>query len=251
MLVATNKYEIDQEGGTINVEIKSNLDYQIEIDKNCKSWISEITTRALTTYTHSFKIEANENEDKREGKIYVKSGDKVETIKVYQAEKSILILSQNEYEVSEMGETISVDIRSNVDYGIEMPNVDWISELSTRSASSHTLKFVVSPNETTSSRTAEIVFYDKNSDLQETLTVIQAESSATANEIIFASTVFKVQRTDGGVTIHSDKMIDLSIYDMNGLLLIRKRINGSEQISLPKGFYILSAENQNQKLIIK
>ena len=251
LLVTTNKYEMAQEGGTINVEVKANVDYQIEIDENCKSWISEITTRALTTYTHSFKIAANENEDKREGKIYVKSGDKVETIKVYQAEKSILILSQNEYEVSEMGETISVDIRSNVDYGIEMPNVDWISELSTRSASSHTLKFVVSPNETTDVRTAEIVFYDKNSDLQETLTVVQAGNSATANEIVFASTVFNVQGTDGGVIIHSDKMIDLSIYDMNGLLLIRKRINGSEQISLPKGFYILSADNQNQKLIIK
>ena len=74
---------------------------------------------------------------------------------------------------------------------------------------------------------------------------------ATSNENISVPTVFKVQGTDGGVTIHSDKLIDLSIYNINGQLVKKSRIHGSEQISLPKGFYILSAENQNQKLIIK
>ena len=80
---------------------------------------------------------------------------------------------------------------------------------------------------------------------------IQEIDIATSNENISVPTVFNVQRTDGGVTIHSDKLIDLSIYNINGQLVKKSRIHGSEQISLPKGFYILSAENQSEKLIIK
>lgn len=179
LLVTSTKFEVSQEGGTIEVEVKANINYELQIAETAKGWISETKSRALTTKKHAFTVAANEEYEKREGEIYIKSGDKVETVKVYQAGGAILVLSKNEVNVSDKGETISVDIKSNIEYGIQMPDVDWINNVdNSRAASSHTLKYVVAPNESYDSRTAEIIFYDKNSSLKDTLKVVQAQKDA-------------------------------------------------------------------------
>ena len=179
LLVTTNKYEVAQEGGKIEVEVKANINYELAISETAKDWITESKSRALTTHKHTFEIALNEESEKREGEITFKSGDKVETVKVYQAGGAIILLSQNEYTVNDAGETISVDIKSNVEYGVQMPDVDWIAdEVSSRGMSSHTLKYVISPNEGYDARSAEIIFYDKNSELKDTLKVIQAQKDA-------------------------------------------------------------------------
>ena len=197
LLVTTTKYEVAQEGGQIEIEVKANIDYKMEISEEAKDWIKESSSRALTTSKHKLDIAMNENAEKREGEITFKSGDKVETVKVYQAGGAILLLSQNEYTVSDAGDTISVDIKSNIDFGIQMPDVDWISdEASSRGMSSHTLKYIVSANETYDSRSAKIVFYDKNSDLKDTLKVVQAQKDAIIvanNEYIFTASGGKLK----------------------------------------------------------
>ena len=181
LLVTTAKYEVAQEGGQIEVEVKANIEYQLEISETAKDWITETKSksRSLTTYKHQFEVALNEDTEKREGEIVFKSGDKVETVTVYQAGGAIILLSQNEYTVSDAGETISVDVKSNVEYGVQMPDVDWITdEASSRGMSSHTLKYVIAANDGYDSRSAEIIFYDKNSDLKDTLRVIQAQKDA-------------------------------------------------------------------------
>ena len=181
LLITTDKYEVAQDGATIEVEVKANIDYQVAISETAKSWISEVQSksRALTTHKHSFTIAASEDTEKREGEITFKSGDKVETVKVYQAGGPIVLLTKNEYTVSDQGETISVDLKSNVEFSVKMPEVDWITEENaSRAMSSHTLKYVISPNEDYDSRSAEIVFYDKNSNATDTLKVIQAQKDA-------------------------------------------------------------------------
>ena len=179
LLVTTNKYELSQEGGKIEVEVKANIEYQMEISETAKSWITEASSRALTAHKHSLNIAANEEVEKREGEIYFKSGNKVETVKVYQAGGAIILLTQDEYIVSDAGEMIAVDIKSNIEFGVQMPDVDWITdEASSRGMSSHTLNYYIAPNEGYDSRSAEIIFFDKNSDLKDTLTVIQAQKDA-------------------------------------------------------------------------
>ena len=174
LLVTTDKYEVGQEGGTIDIEVKSNIDYKMEISEAAKDWIKESSSRGLTTYKHTLNISASEESEKREGEIYFKSGDKVETVKVYQAGGAIILLSQNEFNVSDKGGTISVDIKSNIDFDVQMPDVDWIvDESSSRGLSSHTLKYTIAANENNKSREAEIVFFDKNSELKETLVIKQ------------------------------------------------------------------------------
>ena len=174
LLVSTDKYEITQEGGTIEIEVKANINYQMNISEEAKEWITESESRALTAYKHTLKIAMNEETEKREGKIYFKSGDRLETVTVYQTGGAILLLSQNEFNVSDKGDTISVDIKSNVEFGIQMPDVDWIiDEASSRGLSSHTLKYVIKTNENHKPREAKIVFFDKKSNIKDTLSINQ------------------------------------------------------------------------------
>ena len=207
-LVTSNKCEVEQAGGTIEVEVKANINYQLELSEAAKSWITPVATRGLTAKKHAFTVASNEELEKREGEIYVKSGDKVETIKVYQAGGPLLLLSKNEYTVSDKGEVISVDIKSNIEFGIIMPEVDWIRDAeATRGASSHTRNFVVEPNEEYDARSSVIVFYDKNSDLKDTLTVKQAQKDA----IVLSQKEYVVQYEGGSLNVKLATNVDFEI----------------------------------------
>ena len=237
LLVTTNKYEVAQEGGQIEIEVKANIDYQMEISETAESWITEASSRALTTYKHTFDIALNEDAEKREGEITFKSGDKVETVKVYQAGGALILLSQNEYTVNDTGETISVDIKSNVEYGVQMPDVDWITdEAFSRGMSSHTLKYVIAPNEGYDSRSAEIIFYDKNSDLKETLKVVQAQKDA----IIISEKNFSVSREGGTIEVKVNTNVDFEVQIPSDVTWVSQ--TDSRALS-KKSVYLKVAEN--------
>ena len=53
------------------------------------------------------------------------------------------MLTKIEYFISDKEQTIAVDIKSNFNFEVKMPNVDWISIApSTKSMSSHTLYYI-------------------------------------------------------------------------------------------------------------
>jgi len=210
LLVTTTKYEVAQEGGQIEIEVKANISYQMEISEDARGWITEAESkgRALTTHKHKLDIALNENTEKREGEITFKSGDKVESVKVYQAGGALILLSQNEYTVSDTGETISVDIKSNVEYGVQMPDVNWISDAASgRGMSSHTLKYVVEANEGYDSRSAEIIFYDKNSDLKDTLKVVQAQKDA----IVISKKEYEIKAEGETIEVKLSANVDFEV----------------------------------------
>lgn len=249
LLLTTNKYELSQDGGAIEIEVKANIDYEMEIAESAKDWITEAKTRALTTYKHALTIATNEEVEKREGEIYFKSGDKVETVKIYQeGAEAIIVLSQKEYIVSDTGETISVDIRSNIEYSVQMPDVDWITdEPNTRGMSSHTLRYTISPNEEYDTRTAEIVFYDNNSDLKEIVKIVQMQKDA----IIIAQNEYTIEAKGGNLEFDINTNVDFEVTcSVNWL---RQNIATRGLVSKPLSFTIdenTSGEDREGLIVI-
>lgn len=183
LLISSERREVKQEGGTIDVEVEANVEYKAIIADDCQSWIkpaASTTTRGLKASTISFKIEMNGEREKREGEIYITDGTLTETVKVYQYGGDVILLNENEYPVGDKGETIKVELRSNCEYGITMPDVSWIKEATmSRGMSSHTIYYTISPNDANESRRAKIIFYNKdNTAIADTLTVIQAQKDA-------------------------------------------------------------------------
>lgn len=174
LLLTTNKFEMEPQGGKINVEVKANVEYEVIVPEAYKSWISQGSkSRGLTTSTVSFDIAETEEYDKREGEIIFKSGNLSETVRVYQTGRAILLLSKNECLSTSREKNIIVEIKSNFNFATQMPNVDWLKENKSRGVSSHTLYFTIDSNTTNENRSTSILFYDKNSDLKETLYIKQ------------------------------------------------------------------------------
>lgn len=197
--LTTAKFEIDQIGGEIKVDIKANVSYEIIIPEQYQSWIRHkaktdsnpiimsnrkeenqiygpVTKAGMESTTQIFRISKSEKYDKREGEIIFQSGNLKEVLKVYQSGGGILLLTKNEYRVSDKGEQIAVELKSNFDFDVKMPQVDWITTTVTRSVSSHTLYYTIAPNKTYDKREAEIIYYDRNNkSVVDTLKIIQTQ----------------------------------------------------------------------------
>ena len=179
LTVTTSKIEMGAAGGEAVIEVMADIDYTYEIDSKCKGWITYKGTRAVQTSRLVFNVAANSGKEKREGRITIPGGGRTETVTIYQAgETPTIVLTQNKYEVSAAGETIKVEINSNVDFTVSIPSsASWIEETGTRAFSTHTKYFTISPNTTTSSRSAEITFKNTTYNLTEKVVVNQAELS--------------------------------------------------------------------------
>lgn len=209
LLLTNDKFEVDQAGGTVTVEVKSNVSYTATIGEECKDWIKESnSTRALSTTTKSYTVAMNEDGKKREGSIIFSDGSLTETVHIYQAGGSIILLSQNDCHVSASGEEITVELRSNCDYEVVMPSVDWIKETMTRGMSSHTLHYTVAPNDSYDGRKTEIIYRDKSdSSIADTLTILQAQKDA----IIISEKEVKVGSEGGTVEVKIDANVDFEM----------------------------------------
>ena len=179
LTVTSSKYEVDSKGGNINVEVKANISFEVEIKTD---WIKQQTekTRALTASNLNFTIEPNETGDKREGEIIIKSGELSETVKVYQGFENFITLTQKDFTIPEEGGSVDIEIKSTLNYEVKMlSDVDWITEVQSRAVSTHTHHYTVSPNDTYDSREAKIVFYDpKDENVADTVSIYQMYKGA-------------------------------------------------------------------------
>lgn len=175
LILTQSEYNISQESSTIQVEVKSNADCIIEIPQQSQDWIHlKDNSRGITTTTFSFLIDKSKEYEKREGQIIFKVGKLSETIKIIQEGQAILQPVQKEYTVTDKGETIIVEVNSNFNFEIQMPNVDWITNTTPRSVSKHTLYYKIAPNTTFDSRKADIILFDKNGNTKEIIAIIQS-----------------------------------------------------------------------------
>lgn len=211
LTLTSDRFEVDKNGGIINLQVKSNIDYKITVAENSRTWIEPVIserTRGLSTNFYSFVISPSEEYDKREGEIIITSGELDETVKVYQTGSAILILSQNEYTFGCDGGRVSIDISSNFEYEIDMPNVDWIQSADiSRAVSSHTLVYEVSANTTYNDREAVIIFKDANGNKKESVSIMQKQKDA----ILLSSNKVEIPQSGGTFSVDVNSNVEYSI----------------------------------------
>lgn len=226
LTLTTDRFEVGQEGGTIHVEVKSNISYEVVIPDEYKGWISQrVTGRGLSSSILSFEIAASEEYEKREGKIMIYGDAVTEVINVYQTGGGIILLTESDVCVSDRGEIVAVEIKSNCEFEVKMPDVDWITVANARSVSSHTLYYTVSPNETYDGREAKIVFLDKkNSNVSDTLCIRQVQKDA----ILLSEKELKMdfQAREFVVTVDANVDIEVVMPDVFWLSDITSRTRG-------------------------
>lgn len=174
LTLSTSRFDVPIEGGEIDIQVLANVDYTIELPEEYSSWIHRYETRATATTSHNlFSVDASEEYDKREAVLIVKSSLGEEEIHVYQVGSAFLALSASEMTIDAKGGEIKIEERSNYDYKVEMPDVSWLHNRSSRGITTSNLVLYADENKNATKRSAQIVLSDSNSDKKEVITIIQ------------------------------------------------------------------------------
>ena len=184
LLLSSNKVEVEASGGEVSLEIKSNVDYEIITYASWIEVLPETNTKALEEKEIKLFVKENNGFDQRSTKVYVRSGVLVECVDIYQSGmEPTLILGQKEFIVGSAGDTINVEIKTNsfFTYEMQFENQDmmwWVYPDVTRSISSYTYNFIVSPNDTFEPRKAKIIFTNQQNNKKDTLNIFQNQQNA-------------------------------------------------------------------------
>lgn len=172
LVLGEDEFAVTSEGGVVNVEISTNLDYDVTVPRN--DWITyEPLTRAIVTGTHKFYVAANESYDARECEIVFASwdGSIVQKVRIVQMQKDAIVLNETAVEIEGRAGTFSLTLASNVDYDVEI-DAGWLALSQTKAMVEEELAFAYEANESLEARTAVISF--TSGELRQQVTVIQA-----------------------------------------------------------------------------
>ena len=210
IVVAKSSYNVENAGGTIEIEVGHNIDYEYSISGD---WISKVDTKAMATDKLQFAVAENTSYDNREGSITftANGGALTQVVKVYQSEKGALIISKKDYVINDAGGEITMEIQSNVEFSVTTPSVDWLHEIGTKGLQTHTLKYQVDANEGHDSRSTQIYVKNLKTGTQDTLTVTQTQKDA----IVVAKSSYNVENAGGTIEIEVGHNIDYE-YSISG-----------------------------------
>lgn len=79
-----NVINIGPDGGAVDVTLRTNLDYEYELESSASTWLSYVGTKAVRTETYSFMASANESTQMRSAKVTFTSGAYSTTAVIYQ-----------------------------------------------------------------------------------------------------------------------------------------------------------------------
>ena len=143
--VDASSFDVPAEGGEFSVKVSSNADYNVDIKAD---WISR---KGSSAGAEVFTVQPNESGSQRSGSITFSYGGVSKTISVSQAaaqlpEEDVLENGdKSTYNVAAGGQNITVVVRSNVDYKVEVSD-SWISQTKTKAVKEDRLVFAVAAN---------------------------------------------------------------------------------------------------------
>ena len=169
-------FTIPEEGGNVDIEIKSTLDYEVKMLPDV-DWITEIQSRAVSTHTHHYTVSPNDTYDSREAKIvfYNPEDESVaDTVSIYQMYKGAILVARNEYQFDVKGGNLNLTVQTNLEFDIEVSDT-WIQQVQpTRALTEYNLSFAISENTEQKDREGTITVKDKNSDKKQVVTIKQS-----------------------------------------------------------------------------
>ncbi len=190
LILSKDTYNISSAKKSIEVELKSNVNYSISIPSSASDWIKLLETKAIRTDKIYFEIEENTTYDNRSAQVFIKDKNSslCDTLYINQLQQNALILSQKQYEVLAGGEQISIEVQSNIDYEIIIPKTvqEWIEQMpQSKALTKSMINLEIKPNTTYDVRSAQVFIKDKNSTLSDTVQVTQAAKGTYTGDISF------------------------------------------------------------------
>lgn len=170
---SSDSIPVSAAGGDFSVQFNSTAGWNATTD--APGWIEFVSPRSGKAGEGEIQIKVlpNTGYDLRKAYITIKGGSAVCKISVLQHEAGVILLTQKEYNLNYKETKIKLEFRSNIDFDVVLPPVDWVKELQTKAVASHVREYLLSENSNDDARDAEIVIKDKNSGLSDTVKILQ------------------------------------------------------------------------------
>lgn len=182
ILISSKDYNLSSDETTLEIKLQTNVDIEVIVPEIASNWVNHVSTKALTDKTLVLDIAKNETYDTRICEVIVKQKNSMlaDTIKISQAQKDAIILSQKEYELSSDAHTLEVKLQTNVDVKVEIPEEgkDWISFVETKSLDAEILIFSIKENNIYGNRTAEVYIGSEDKVICDTIKIVQLQNDA-------------------------------------------------------------------------
>lgn len=208
LLVSQTSYELTNAAQQLNIEVKANVKFSVEVDADCKDWITYNTTKGLTTNTVVLDIAENRSYDGREGKVAIKQngGNLSSTITIKQSQLDGLFISTPEYNLSNEKHTLTVEVSSNIEFDVKS-EVDWIKHVETKGLKNNQIILDVAANEDYDVREGKVQVKQKNGSLSGTITVKQDEMLG----LLLSQTEFDLSNDAQSIEVEVKANVDYDI----------------------------------------
>ena len=229
-------YTVEAAGGTVNVSVETNTDYFVSIPDDAKNWVSVVGSRATMQDVFSLSITAN-SAASRTAKISLKnkSGEVLANIQISQEVQTIKITDGATYEVDPAGEIINVNLETNTDYTVSIPEEakEWISVVESRDIRQETVTLSISENNG-DDRSAFIYLIDKNGEQLAKIQISQKGEEPCFN-VKNGSTV-EVESKGGTIDLNFETNIEYSVSipeeEKNWISMVESRTIRQETVTL-------------------
>ena len=173
--VATTEYLLELEASTLEIEVDTNVAYDVEIASDC-DWIA-LAEGMENPAKGSLLLNILENETiyARSAEVTLKHGEKVVVVSITQKGDEGLLSVDEEFVVEGKSVEVTVELKSNFKYEVILPeDCDWVSMPETRAAvQSSTVRFMVDYNNSVQTRSVDILFADSKNTISKSIRITQ------------------------------------------------------------------------------
>ena len=171
-------YRVAAAGGDVDVELTTNLDYTVHISEDAAEWLTLAETRALRNETLTFAVAENEELEERRAEVVVKCGEeRLQSIIFIQEAAPELFEADSEgnYSVEAKGGIIEVDVKTNIEYRVEIDEAaQWLQLAETRAVREERLSFTIAENKSIEERSTTVRIVDAEGEELQSFEVRQA-----------------------------------------------------------------------------
>lgn len=159
-------------GGEFSVKFNSSSTWGVSLSA---SWIENLSNSRGDAGDAEIilKVNTNTEHNDRKGYITLTCGKASVRIVVYQNEAGAIILTQRNYTLDAKEAKIVVEFKTNIEYEVIMPSVDWVRENSTKALTTYTKEFIISGSNQEENRKTSIIVKAKSSNLADTIKILQ------------------------------------------------------------------------------
>lgn len=216
LIINENNYKFDSDGGSYKREYRGEDLSCFKVSSNA-DWCTATIDFAKSTMTVT--VDENETFDPRTATVTISDvvdGVSTRSFTVSQAQCDAIQTGEGTYEVGTNGGTVSISVKSNVSYKVQISytdkdNKDWITQPSgkTRGLVESTLTLEVAKNTSQKERSATVRIYDEKSGVEDQVLITQKFVA----KFDLEKTEYEIDEHGGTVDIRVTTNADFACYE--------------------------------------